>query len=347
MIKVDGSQGEGGGQILRTGLFFAFVLDEEVRVDNIRANRENPGLRPQHLAVLKAFSEVAGGELENAKVGAEWIRYRPSLDIKNQIRIDVGTAGSITLILQALLPALSVRGVTCRISVRGGTDTRWSPTYDYFVRVYEPAMRLMGVSFSTELVRRGYYPVGGGLVDAITGPAKISKEVEFLSLVSDAKAKIVSTCSGLAISVAERQANASAMMLEREGVKVEDRKVNHEEADSPGTAILVHSGSTSGRYVGGDAIGERGVRAEEVGRRAASSYISCIKSGASVDCHMADMLVPIAALGERTTFITERLTEHLKTNLLVARAFTGCEWTVKERDGSSLVEIKGGDFVGP
>ena len=343
LIRIDGSQGEGGGQILRTSLFFSFVLGREVVVENIRAKRDNPGLRPQHLAVIKAFEKVTGGQAENAAVGADWVKFSPGHHVEAQLEVDVGTAGSITLILQTLLPALSLRGHSCSVKVRGGTDTRWSPTYGYFKSLYEPAMTTLGLKFSTRVIRRGYYPAGGGWVEASTGPASLLEAVSFIRGPSQSTARLVSICSRLPRRVAERQAAAATAVLQRSKIKIEGVEIGVEDAESPGTSLVVfHTEEDRRCFLGADSIGEKGVTAEEVGRSAAERFCSAMKSGASVDRNLADMVVPVLALVGEGEVVTEAATGHLRTNLAVAQAFTGCDYELHEAEGICRVHVSKG-----
>jgi RNA 3'-phosphate cyclase len=339
LISIDGSHGEGGGQILRTSLMFSLMQGVGVEVFNIRAKRENPGLRPQHLAVVRAFAEATGGTVENATVGSDRIRFVPAIETRSALDIDVGTAGSITLILQTLLPALSLKGKSCVVRVRGGTDTRWSPTFDYFKLVYEPAMQAVGIGFSTKLVRRGYYPNGGGIVEARCSPASPRSAILLEGGSRIEGAKIVSACSNLAKSVAERQAASAASRLEAEGLRVEETHIEEGKADSPGTSILVYHVEAGAQFVGGDAVGERGVRAEDVGKAAAGSFLTAATRNVAVDHHLADMLVPALAMQGGGEVTTDEATEHLRTNLEVAKAFTGCSFELLHEAQSWRVRV--------
>ena len=341
MIRIDGGRGEGGGQILRTSLFFSLVMREEVEVFNIRAKRDNPGLRPQHLAVLRAFTEVTEGRSENATIGSDRITFTPSTAVKSSLEIDVGTAGSITLILQSLLPAISMRGLSCRIAVRGGTDTRWSPTFDYFKLVLEPAMEAVGIPFASRVYRRGYYPAGGGRVEAECHPARKGAYVQLVGGPGSEEARILSVCSKLPRSVATRQAESAASLLQEAGIRVAELTVDESQSESPGTSILVYHNETPSVFIGGDAVGERHLRAEEVGASAAKAFIPALAKRASVDHHLADMLVSVLALHGGGEMLTDESTEHLRTNLEVAKAFTGCSYEVSTDGALCRVKVLG------
>jgi RNA 3'-terminal phosphate cyclase (ATP) len=312
---------------------FSLVQGKEVEVYNIRAKRDNPGLRPQHLAVVTAFASATGGRVENAKVGSDWIRFSPSSEARDSLEIDVGTAGSVTLIMQTLLSALSLKGLECNLRVRGGTDTRWSPTYDYFKRIYEPAASALGVRIETTLKRRGFYPAGGGVVEGRCWPAEPASQTRFESPPATHGVEVSSVCANLPKSVASRQADSAVARLTEAGAQVEDVSVDEQAADSPGTAILVHHRERDAVFLGGDAVGERGVRAEDIGASAASSFLASRSKGASVDHHLADMLVPLMSLQGGGQMLTDEDTQHLRTNLEVAAAFTGCLYGI-EREGA-------------
>lgn len=340
-IVIDGSFGEGGGQILRSSLLFSTLLKRPTKVVNIRAKRSNPGLRPQHLATIKAFVEVTGGRAEGLFVGSTTIRYFPGDKLKDMSHIDVGTAGSITLMLQSLVPALGLKKTEIRLKFIGGTDTKWSPTMEYFKRIVLQFFNLIGLSVSLKVLRRGYYPRGGGIVDVVIGKDKGLKAFDAVNAEKDAKAGIVSVCSRLPKSVAERQARSAAIVLRNAGINTESVEVSVEDSISPGTSILVYSTKPEIYYfIGGDSVGERGVPAEEIGKRAAIAYLEEV--GAAVDRHLADMVVPLAAIAPgRSRMLTSELTGHLLTNLHIAKMFTGCKFSVERMEKGVLVEIEG------
>ncbi len=342
-IVIDGSYGEGGGQILRTSLFLSTVLKMPIKVENIRAKRDNPGLRPQHLATVKAFIELTGGKAENLKVGSTVIRYVPGSEVRYVKEISIGTAGSITLMLQSLLPALSLMGRELSFRVIGGTDTRWSPTFDYFRYLVIPLFRKIGLDVDVYIMRRGYYPKGGGIVQVKVGKSKTLKPLMALEKDEESPVKIKSIASRLPLSVAQRQANSAKLTLGRKGLNVEDMEIRVEDAISPGTSILVYSASKKKNFlIGGDSIGEKGLPAEEVGRRAAENFLTEYYSEAVLDRHLADMVVPIISLiPEESIIVTSDLTGHLNTNLYIAHLFTKCKYEVIKRDRGVIVKVRG------
>ena len=338
-IKIDGSYGEGGGQILRTSLAMSMVLGVPVEVYNIRARRDRPGLRPQHLETIKALSELSNAEVEGLFIGSMRVRFSPKEVRGGRYRFDIGTAGSITLMLQAMIPAISLSGGGCEMEIVGGTDVKWSPTINYFRLVFLRALKRIGIDVEIEVMRRGYYPKGGGIVKAKINPGKPKN----LRLV-DSKPpnpSVLSVCSKLPRSVAKRQAIAAIKRLKMHGIDIEGSDVLVEPAISPGTSILIYSVKDEGPFIGSDRIGEKGKPAEIVGIEAADGYGSEYKSRSTLDAHLADMLSTYLSLADgESVFRTSKVTEHLKTNLYVSKLFTECDYEFEELDDGVLVKIR-------
>jgi len=181
VVKVDGSFGEGGGQILRTTLTISSILRKPVEVYNIRAKRSNPGLRPQHIAAVKVLAAICEARVENLKIGADWIRFHPGEKSTTSLRFDIGSAGSTTLVMTAAIPTASLNGVGCDLELIGGTDVKWSPTANYFKYVVLPAYRLIGIDCTLDIEKRGYYPKGGGVVKIHVKPSSGLRALKLFS----------------------------------------------------------------------------------------------------------------------------------------------------------------------
>jgi len=168
MIEIDGSYGEGGGQILRTSISLSAITGKAVQIRNIRANRDKPGLRPQHMVAVRVLADLFQAKVENLRLGAEWIRFSPEPDKFDEsiTRVDIGTAGSITMVLQTVIPSVALAGKSLNIRIIGGTDVRMSPTTDYIRYILRAAYQRLGIEFNIEVLKRGYYPKGGGIIDA-------------------------------------------------------------------------------------------------------------------------------------------------------------------------------------
>jgi RNA 3'-terminal phosphate cyclase (ATP) len=305
MIEIDGSYGEGGGQIVRTAVALSAVTDQPVRITKIRQGRSNPGLAHQHVRAIEVLAEICKAKIQGVTVGSAEVLFQPGEICGGKHRIDIGTAGSITLLLQSLLPALSSANGPTILEVRGGTDVRWSPTVDYLEKVALPAIALFGVKASLECHQRGYYLRGGGLVTLEVKPSELkAASIERL----ETQIRGDSHCSNLPVHVAERQAQAARDALEEAGyhgeIAVETLKV-----PSTGSGITLWSG-----YKGGSALGERGVGAEAVGRIAAQELLAELGSPAAVDVHLADQLVPYLALAGGSLTVRE-ISRHTSTNI--------------------------------
>src|SRR5438309_1855645 len=216
MIEVDGSYGEGGGQVLRTAVALAAVLSKEIHVFNIRAGRAEPGLRPQHMTGVQAAAELCSANLQGLEVGATEFVFKPGKLRAGTFRFDVGTAGSVTLVLQTLMPILAFAPGSVQLEITGGTDVKWSPPIDYLRLVTLPILKKIGYQAQLETVRRGHYPKGGGLVKFSTKGASILHSLTDVSPDSISKIYGTSHATALPRHVADRQAAAASKNLEGE-----------------------------------------------------------------------------------------------------------------------------------
>ncbi|HKY10772.1 MAG TPA: RNA 3'-terminal phosphate cyclase [Nitrososphaera sp.] len=346
LIKIDGSQGEGGGQILRTAISLSAITGRPIEVSNIRANRTNPGLRPQHMAGIRIIADLFHAKSENLKVGAEWIRFSPSDKFEGgSIKFDIGTAGSIPLILMTVVPAVSLSNNSLQIEVTGGTDVKASPTIDYIKHIVAKSYLSIGPKFSVDVLKRGYYPKGGGIVQCTIKPCKTPGTIELLAT-EYLEPKIISVCSQLPIHVAKRQISSALIALEKKDIRCSNYTASIETSISPGSSILVYSASDFGLYVGGDSIGELGKRAEAVGNEAAMRFLDSTLAQATVDPFLADMLVlPLALSKGRSRYRVGRVTQHLLTSLHVVSQMIGCKYSIEQQQqqqgGSYIVMIEG------
>lgn len=346
LVKIDGSQGEGGGQILRTAISLSAITGKPIEVSNIRANRTNPGLRPQHMAGIRIIADLFHAKSENLKVGAEWIRFSPSDKFEGgSIKFDIGTAGSIPLILMTVVPAVSLSNNSLQIEVTGGTDVKASPTIDYIKHIVAKSYLSIGPKFSVDVLKRGYYPKGGGVVQCTIKPCKTPGTIELLAT-EYLEPKIISVCSQLPIHVAKRQISSALIALEKKDIRCSNYTASIETSISPGSSILVYSASDFGLYVGGDSIGELGKRAEAVGTEAAMRFLDSTLAQATVDPFLADMLVlPLALSKGRSRYRVGRVTQHLLTNLHVVSQVIGCKYSIEQEQqqqgGSYIVMIEG------
>lgn len=343
VVKIDGSFGEGGGQLLRYAISFASITGRAVEVYNIRAKRRPSGLRPQHLLAVRLAAALTAAQVEGLAVGSERVLFRPSSIRSGSFEADVGTAGSISLVLQTLVPIAAFAPSEIKLRLSGGTDVKWSPTMDYMRFVFAPVLRLFGLGVDIQIVRRGYYPRGGGVVECRVRPA----ELKGLRLRRGEVRRVLvrSVCSNLRPDIAERQAKSAVSVLKREFDNVETiiEVLGPREAAGRGTSVLALVEFDNGIVMGGDSIGEIGKPAEVVGREAAESLLSAYKSGAVVDKHLGDMLVPFAVFAEGTTeYTTSEVTLHLVTALHISNLVAGARYDLVGDIGTvGLVRIFG------
>lgn len=324
MITIDGSFGEGGGQILRTSVAMAAITKTPVKITNIRSNRPKPGLSAQHLTAIRAMASLTDAEVIGLALRSTEITFTPGEIKSGTYRMDIGTAGSISLLLQCLIPVALHAPDTVLLDITGGTDVKWSPTIDYLRYVTTHALAAMGCDISIEVLRRGYYPRGGGRVRAVIEPSEISG-VDFDRKTPD----MVYGCSHasrLPEHVVNRQRDAAISRLEDHGYAA-DIMTEHEDAASTGSGITLWCGN-----IGGSALGERGKRAEVVGFDAADSIIRELDSGASVDLHLADQLIPYMAMAKSGSFTTREPSLHTKTNIWLSEQFTDVRFDMESLD---------------
>jgi len=334
VTEIDGSFGEGGGQVLRTAVALSALLEKEVYVKNIRGKRPNPGLRPQHMTAIKAVAALSDAETKGLEIGSTDLRFTPRKKMSGSFRFDVGTAGSISLVLQALMPAAAFSSGRTEFEITGGTDVRWSPTIDYVRLVVLPNLSKLGYLAQLELIRRGHYPKGGGRVSMTVQPCKGLTPLRLTERSEIKGVRGISHCVRLPAHVAQRQAAVAQEVLKKidqldVSVELETYPDGTDPHIAPGSGIVLYTDNEPGRVLGADSIGERGRLAEEVGRQAATQLAEEIESGAPVDRHMSDILIPYLAVADGSSeFRTSQITMHTITNARIAELVSGAKITV-------------------
>jgi len=350
LIRIDGSYGEGGGQIIRTAVALSAVTGTEVTISNIRSNRPKPGLKAQHMSAIRTAADMTCARISGLKSGSTELTFSPGDISGGHYNIDIGTAGSITLLLQCLIPVASAAQEPVSLDITGGTDVAWSPPIDYMAHVLLPVLASMGLKCNIRLQRRGYYPRGGGRVTAIIYPSalravELDKEKETDTKKEDemekergkgkeiekGKEKEPCTVSGISHSsnlpphVMQRQADAATAALEKAGYS---SSIDTWAANSPstGSGITLWSG-----YTGGSALGKRGLPAEKVGKAAAGEIIAELGSWAAVDMHLADQLIPYMGLARGGSFTVREVSGHTRTNIWVVEQFLGVKFRIEEK----------------
>jgi RNA 3'-terminal phosphate cyclase (GTP) len=329
MIEIDGSYGEGGGAILRQALGMAMYATKPVRIRSIRAGRRKAGLAAQHLKAVEAAGAVSGARVQGAHLGSTELIFDPGPVRPGTFSLDVGTAGSTTLVLQAvLLPCLFLPGDFV-FELRGGTDVPWSPPADYLNNVTLRTLKPFGIG-RLEVVRRGYYPKGGGILRAnLVGGSGFGFSLDFpapgafkvIRGVSHATSQLQER------KVAERQADAADHLLQRLGRPVEIA-VEYSEAANLGSGITLWTESDDAPSIGGSALGAKEKAADDVGREAARALLDELNAGAAVDRHLTDQLVPFLALSGGS-LVTSGITAHTRSTIYVAEQILGAEFDVE------------------
>ncbi|MEM1541916.1 MAG: RNA 3'-terminal phosphate cyclase [Ignisphaera sp.] len=347
MITIDGSIGEGGGQILRYSLALASVIGKPVRIINIRVKRKNPGLQPQHLTSVRAVSMMTDAEVEGAYRDSTELIFKPKSLKGGSYVFDVGTAGSVTLVLQSILPILPLLDSETHIEIRGGTDVPMSPPIDYVKYILLPLLKLFGCEIDVTLVRRGHYPKGGGIVKIISRPVRSLKPIDLIERGKIFRIGGRSHCVRLPSHVAERQAKAAEEFLENKGIDVpmnielEHYEPNKDPHLGPGSGIVLYAVFEKS-VLGSDSLGAKGKPAEAVGKEAAEKLYEEIRSNATVDKHAGDMILPLAVLAKGTTrYIVSRLTSHILTAIDIIKLVLDINVSVRPYGNNYLLEIPG------
>lgn len=338
MIEIDGSYGEGGGQILRTSIALSALLREPVRIFNIRVKRPKPGLAQQHLTGIKAMQKITNAEVVGAEIGSTEVKFSPGAIKSGSYAIDVGTAGSISLVLQTLLLPCAFAKEAVELKITGGTDVAWSPSMDYLKNVFCSIVEKMEYKAEVEVLKRGYYPKGNGEVVVRIFPVEKFKNLRLVDRGELIRIKGIAHSSNLPGHVVEREIKAARNILGREcEIAAECSKYF-----STGTGITLWA-EYENSVLGGSAIGEIGKPAERVGEEAAKMLLQEMQSGAALDSHMGDQIIPYVALAEGESKVAvSKLTNHLKTNIYVVEKILGSKFDILEREGRYHISVKGG-----
>jgi RNA 3'-terminal phosphate cyclase (ATP) len=337
VVTIDGSEGEGGGQILRTSLALSLLTGTPLRIENIRAKREKPGLLRQHLTAVNAAAAIGGATVDGAALGSTALTFKPQSLRAGEYTFAIGTAGSTMLVLQTILLPLALAGGESAVTIEGGTHNPSSPPFDFIDRAFLPLLRRIGADVDLTLERPGFYPAGGGKVVVRMGAAKRLARLELEErgeLVTRLARAVV---ANLPYEIAQREARTAAEELEWPEECTQAHTLTG--SRGPGNAISIIVGYEHVTDVF-TAFGERGVRAEQVAHDAAKQAKRYINSGAAIGEHLADQLLLPLAVGEGGSFTTTPLSSHAKTNIEVIRRFVDVKIDVEEvRRGVERVSV--------
>lgn len=331
LVVIDGSIG--GGQVLRTAVALSAVSGRPIRVENIRSARPRPGLRAQHLAAVRATAQACGARLDGATIGSQQIEFAPGhAAAGTSARIDVGTAGSLTLVLQCLLPALASAPAESSPTLIGGTDVPFAPPLDYFRHVFLPALAGLGPRVETRLTMRGFYPKGGGEVNVRVAPSPVIAPASWTERGPVGTIKGCAYSLGLPAHIAERMRSAALSRLTAAGhpvVEIQSEIIPTGRSEGCGIVLWAECGGSP--PLGASALGRRGVRAERVGEEAAEALLAELAGGGAVDSHLADQLVVWLALANGpSAYTASRVTDHLRATADVTRAVVGAEIAIED-----------------
>ena len=334
MLEVDGSQKSGSGTILRLSIALAAILEEPLHIFNIRQKRTQPGLRPQHLEAVLTAAKLCHADITGATLGSRELWFTPSEIEGGELRAVIGTAGSIPMLLLTVLPICAYARKPVHLHVvKGGTDVRNAPTTNYLKHVLLSMLTRMGLKASLSIRRYGYYPKGMGEVVLEVDQYPKLKPMKLEDFGNLQTISGVSVCTFLADRrVAERQATAASERIKSAGFHADIEIVN--DTSNPiqkGSSLVLWAETDAGALLGGDSIGELGKPSEKVGRDAADNLLKELESKATVDSHLADMLVPYVALAQgNSVYLSRLVTEHLDTNIWLAEQILGVRFRLSK-----------------
>jgi len=337
LIRIDGSFGEGGGQILRTSLSLSLATGRPFRIENIRAKRQKPGLLRQHLTAVQAASEVGSGEVEGATLGSTALTFVPGKVRGGDYRFAIGTAGSGTLVLQTILPALMTAVAPSRIEIEGGTHNPAAPPFDFLRSSFLPIIELMGPRIKVELDRYGFYPAGGGRFVTEITPCADLRPITLGERGKITGNRAIALVANLPYHIARRELDTVGKLLDwsPECLSCEDTK----NSVSPGNLVMIEIKSSALTEIF-TAFGKLGVSAEDVATEAVEQARAYLKSSAAVGEHLADQLLLPLALAGGGSFTAASLNTHAKTNMQVIQQFLSVRFAVQEELGFNRLSIQ-------
>lgn len=337
VLKIDGSHGEGGGQILRSALTLSCITQRPIQIENIRHNRKVPGLRPSHLSTIKLLGKICNAKIDGANVGSTSVTFTPGEIQNTKLQENVGTAGSISLILQAIIPAVSLAGKKLELQITGGTDVPWSPTANYTKYVLSEAYSRIGIDFTMDIKKRGYYPKGGGQIDLAVFPCQKILPVHLSERVTK-NAKVICSYSGLNRDEIFSRMDFIKNALQQKEFSVESN-IAQEAALNQGASVLIFS-HDSNSIIGSDELLDL-KNSSQFGKNASLRFVEC---DLGVDANLSDMLVtPLSLTKEMSILTVKEISKHLETNLYITSKITGCKYGVGKIDGGFEIRIQGSD----
>ena len=345
MFEIDGSQKSGSGTILRLSVALAAIRGQPLHIYNIRQNRPQSGLKPQHLEAVLTTAKLCNAEVKGATLGSRELWFTPNEIRGGEFEAEIGTAGSIPMLFMTVLPICLFAKDTVRLHVtKGGTDTIHAPTMNYLRNVFLAALKRMGVDADINVKRYGYYPKGMGEATLTVKPTRALQPIRLENFGKLKNVKGVSVCTFLADrKVAERQAKAASDYLSQKSYRANIEVVN--DASNPlqkGSSIALWAETDTGAIIGADAIGELKKTSEAVGTEAAEKLSTELSAMPTVDVYLADMLIPYIALAEGTsTYLARNVSDHLEANIWLAEKMLNARFNVKKVGAPYKIEKVG------
>lgn len=332
-VTIDGSEGEGGGQMLRTSLALAILTGRPLRLVNVRARRSTPGLGRQHLASLRAAQAISGATVRGDALRSTEVELVPGAARAGEHTFAIGSAGSATLVLQTVLPPLLLASAPSRVVVEGGTDNPMAPSFDFLAKSYAPFVERAGAGLALALGRRGFYPAGGGRFVADVAPTRTLVFSDLLERGDVLGLRAVARVAHVPSSIGHRMLRVArdALGLDRDALELDDATGSV----GPGVSMEIHVALASHTEVFTE-IGEKGVPAETVASRCVAQAVAFVERDVPVGEHLADQLLLLAAIAGRGAFVTTEPTQHTRTQCEVIGRFLEVRTRI-ERDGARFV----------
>lgn len=340
MIEIDGSKGESGGQIVRTALGLSVLLGKAFTVTKIRHGRPTPGLKAQHLQCIEALKQLCVCDVRGAEIGSETITFIPGQFTPKNISIDIGTAGSITLLLQSLLLPCMFSSKSITLKITGGTDVKWAMPIDYFKEIVVPQLQRF-CQIDVKLIKRGYYPKGQGVVEITFKPKQNFEEIKPFFILQCGELLQIKGISHASKElqnkhVAEQQEEAAKMRIKHLNVPIHI-DIQYNDTASLGSGIVLWGiysvtdeiNPAHPLRIGADALGDKEIPSEDVGAEAAKHFLKEIKNKAPVDSHLADNVIPFLGLAGGSIHVCE-ITEHTRTNIAIVEKFLDVTFEIDE-----------------
>lgn len=343
-VEIDGSMGEGGGQVLRSALSLSIITGKGMHVRNIRARRSKPGLMAQHMKSIHAAAAVSRAEVDGASLNSTWLTFRPSDIRTGRYRFDIGTAGATTLVFQTIFIPLSLADSASTVLISGGTHVPWSPCLHYLTLHWLPILQRIGYDAQLELEQAGFYPKGGGRINGTIRPARTITPLTLAHRGKLIRIHGISAVANLPLTIAERQKRQAVLRLQKlpDWQPAPDLRIQIQQMHSPvkGSFLLLLAEFQEGQccYFG---LGAPGKPAERVADEAVDALLAFLETGAAIDQYLADqLLLPLSLAEGPSRLHTSQVTAHLLTNAMILRAFLPIQVEIAGEEGQpGLISI--------